>query len=105
MADNFDLMSNYSLMFASATTGITGFSTGLFSINTSGFQNTFAGNWFVSQSGNNLFLNYAFDPAAIPEPSSIAMLGIGSAALIVARRRRKRVVRRNRSSTPSKLTQ
>jgi len=87
LSDNFDGMTDYSLLFASTTGGITGFGTGLFSFDTTGFQNSFGGDWSVSQAGNDLFVNYSV--AAVPEPSSIIVLGLGAVGFVTARRRKR----------------
>lgn len=89
LAQNFDDTENYSLTFVQTTGGITGFNTNLFTIDTSGFQNPFTGTWSLSQSGNNLMLN--FTAQKVPEPSSMALLIASlSATAGGAWRRRKR---------------
>jgi len=71
---------------------ITGFDAGLFSIDTGGFQNAFAGSWSVSQDGNDLFLNYAANQptAGVPEPSTLMILGLGAIGMVSVQRRRGR---------------
>ena len=64
------------------TTGISGFDANTWTLNTSGFQDAFTGTWSLSQSGNNLLLNYA----AIPEPKAALLSLIG--ILLLFRRRR-----------------
>ncbi|MCX6954673.1 MAG: PEP-CTERM sorting domain-containing protein, partial [Verrucomicrobia bacterium] len=66
--------------------GVTGFSANAFQFNTSQFQNsTGIGSFFVSQSGNNLSLNFI----PIPEPSTYALLALGLGAVWIVSRRRK----------------
>jgi fibronectin-binding autotransporter adhesin len=77
----------YSWQFASATGGITGFSAAAFSVDTSSFQNAFTGTFSVTQTGNDLFLNYA----PVPEPSTWALMLTGALALAVGARRRGRI--------------
>ncbi len=74
---------SYSWKFADASTTVTGFEASAFAFDTSGFQNTLNGSFSVSQSGNDLFLNYT----AVPEPSS-ALLALSGAFLFLNRRRR-----------------
>lgn len=80
---DFNAANNYSWKFLSTTAGITGFAANAFAFDTSGFQNSLTGTFSVSQSGNDLFLNYT----AVPEPSS-ALLGLSGAFLFLNRRRR-----------------
>jgi fibronectin-binding autotransporter adhesin len=83
---NFDPANAASWVFATASGGIAGFETGAFQYNTSQFQNGLAdGHFFVSQSGNNLLLNFT----PVPEPSTWAMLGAGLGLLLLFGRRRK----------------
>lgn len=69
--------------FVTTTQGISGFDPGLFTIDTSGFQNPISGTFSVIQNGDQLDLFYL----GIPEPSR-ALLVVFGAALLVARRRR-----------------
>lgn len=75
----------------STTGGITGFSTSVVSIDASGFLNFPTNAAFSLSTGDNnksLFLN--FDPAAVPEPSTWALLltGLAVTGLVALRRRR-----------------
>jgi autotransporter-associated beta strand protein len=87
---NFNGLSNYTWTLASTTTGITGFNAANFDIftaannGTSGFSNSFSGNFAVSTSGNNLILSYT----AVPEPSTYAMVALGLGSLWLLRRKR-----------------
>lgn len=83
---DFNSHHDYSWLIASASGGISGYAPGLFSVDSSGFLNPLDGGHFsVAQSGNNLMLNFT---AAVPEPTSAAMLGLGVLVLGWARRRR-----------------
>lgn len=83
---DFNAHHDYSWLIASASGGISGYAPGLFSVDSSGFLNPLDGGHFsVAQSGNNLLLNFT---AAVPEPASAAMLGLGVLVLAWARRRR-----------------
>ncbi|MEO7599885.1 MAG: PEP-CTERM sorting domain-containing protein, partial [Opitutus sp.] len=89
-ATNFDLNSSYSWTLLSATS-ITGFDPTKFSIDTSLFLNqTLDGKFSLALdgSGTNLMLNYT--AAAIPEPSTWALMITGVAALAVQSLRRQR---------------
>jgi len=83
---NFNSVVGYSWTFATASS-ITSFSAADFNIITSGFTNGTGGGIFsVSQVGNNLDLNFT----PVPEPSTWAMMGLGSAAIgLLAWRRRR----------------
>lgn len=80
---DFDSSSNYSWMFLTAGEGISGFDPSLITIDTSRFDNPFTGQFFVTQDGDTLLLNYA-----VPEPGSCVLLGLGVVALVAVRRRR-----------------
>ena len=87
----------YSWPIATASGGITGFNASNFFINTApvngttGFTNDFTGGTFsMSQTGNNLYLNY-LGPTPVPEPANaVTVLALFSGAVL---QRRKRVVR------------
>jgi autotransporter-associated beta strand protein len=95
---NFDGIGGiYSWPIATASGGITGFNASNFFINTTavngtnGFTNDFTGGTFsMSQTGNNLYLNY-LGPTPVPEPgSAFTVLALFSGAVL---NRRKRVVK------------
>ncbi|HEV8606983.1 MAG TPA: autotransporter-associated beta strand repeat-containing protein [Tepidisphaeraceae bacterium] len=66
-AANFNNTQNYSWLIASTTTGITGFATNKFTLDSSTFTNPIgAGSFALNQIGNNLFLN--FNAGALPPP-------------------------------------
>lgn len=81
---NFSSLQPYSWQFVT-TTGITGFSAGVFQFDASQFQNSLGtGHFYVSQDGNNLLLNFT----PVPEPSTYVLLVAGLGVIgIVARRR------------------
>jgi fibronectin-binding autotransporter adhesin len=93
-ASNFNPASTYSWEIVATTGGITGFAPNEFNIlttaeggNLPGFvNNTLGGNFFVSQVGNNLFLNFT----PVPEPSTWALLLTGSVGMAAGVWRRKR---------------
>lgn len=83
---NFDPGTNATFLVASAAGGITGFAANAWTVDTSAFQNAFTGAFSLSQTGNNLYLNYA----AIPEPSTYAALaGVLALGLAAWHRRRQ----------------
>jgi autotransporter-associated beta strand protein len=88
LADNFNNTSNYTLTILTAAGGITGFNANVFDLVTTNFANNMGGGtWSIEQSGNNVNLVFG---AAIPEPSTYALFGLGVLGLIVARRLRKK---------------
>lgn len=70
--------------FLTTTTGVTGFASNKFSINTAGFQDTINGTFSVIPNGNNLDLVYT----AVPEPGSFTMLFFASAMVWIFGRKR-----------------
>jgi hypothetical protein len=89
-AQNFVDGNNYSWMFVNAGSAITGFNANQFSLDTTGFSNTFTGTFSVAKgtggTANDLFINYT--AAAVPEPSTYAIPGLGLAGLWSMRRKR-----------------
>ena len=81
---------SYSFVTAATTGGISGFSVGAFTIDTSGVVPGLPGTWSLEQSGNNLDVVYSV--TAVPEPSTYAAL-LGAAALGAAFLFRRRVQR------------
>jgi hypothetical protein len=79
----------YTWQIASATLGFVNFNAAAFTIDTSGFVNSFEGFFSVSVSDGNLYLNYL----PVPEPSGIALAGL---ALIGFATRRIRAARNGR---------
>ena len=58
-AANFDPSQSYTLILATAGSGITGFNAASFQVDTSSFQNSLGnGHFFVAQDGSNLDLNF-----------------------------------------------
>ena len=86
LAQDFDPTKDYSWEIASATNGISGFSVDDFSLNESAFANSYNGIFSVSQQGDDLFLDYT---AAVPEPSTYALLLVGLGTFVFMRRRMK----------------
>ncbi|MEO6001858.1 MAG: autotransporter-associated beta strand repeat-containing protein [Opitutus sp.] len=89
-AASFDVYSSYSWTLIAADS-IVGFNALSFTVDPSAFVNrTFDGSFSVGLdgTGKNLMLNYT--AAAIPEPSTWALMLTGAAALAVASRRRRR---------------
>ncbi len=76
----YDPLTAYDWTFLTASEGITGFSADMFSM-----TGDFASRASVNQVGNNLVLHVA----AVPEPSTCALLILGGAASLWALRRRK----------------
>jgi autotransporter-associated beta strand protein len=81
LAANFNQYGDYSLLIATASGGISGFQSDLFTIDTTGFQNANNGFWTVSDAGGeSLDLNYT----AVPEPS-MAMLWLSGCGIFALR--------------------
>jgi autotransporter-associated beta strand protein len=74
----------YTWRIATATGGITGFDASRFVLDASGFLNPTTGSFSVSQSGNDLFLNYV----PVPEPNAASILILGAACVATWRSRR-----------------
>jgi PEP-CTERM motif/NHL repeat len=89
-AENFNDASNFSLTFVTTTLGITNFAANLFSIDTSGFTNAFTGVFSIAQLGNDLALQYTAATAAVPEPSSFAILGLALIGFGITYQRKRR---------------
>lgn len=81
--DGFDPGQSYSWQFLTATGGVSGFSPGQFTVDTSHFLSPASGAFSVTQSGSGLALTYT----AIPEPS-VAWLALPSLFIVLGRRSR-----------------
>ena len=66
-----------------STSTLTGFNAANWTINTTGFTDTYTGTWALAQSGNNIVLSYT----AVPEFNVAALIG-GFGMLALLRRRR-----------------
>ena len=98
-AANFDPTQSYSFVLVSTTGGIQDNGISQAALNdefaiyasanngATGFSNPATGTWSVSQSGNDLLLDYT--PGAVPEPSTYVLLGLGLVALVAISRYRK----------------
>lgn len=86
-AANFDASQTYTWTILTAG-AIEGFSASAFTINTAGFlaANAATGNFTLTQSDNTLQLTFA----PVPEPSTYALMAIGTGILAVTIRRRRR---------------
>ena len=96
-----DLTGYYSFLVAETTLGVIGFDENLFNVDTSDFLNSDPDwEWNIVLNDNNLFLEasatvqpmfaapqMSFNLNAVPEPSSIALLGLGGLALMLRRKR------------------
>ena len=81
---------NHSYSIAATTTGVLGFSTDKFTLNTTGFSNTTNGTWSLGVNGNTLDLIYT-TASAVPEPGTYALLaGFLTLGFATTRRRRSR---------------
>ncbi|MCE9543176.1 MAG: PEP-CTERM sorting domain-containing protein [Verrucomicrobia bacterium] len=84
---DFNGQQSYVWTFITSSEGISDFSPHQFLINTGGFVNPFTGYFSVVQQGNNLAIEYT---AAVPEPSTYALLGIGAIGMLMVLRRKKK---------------
>ncbi|MEM1159023.1 MAG: autotransporter-associated beta strand repeat-containing protein [Verrucomicrobiota bacterium] len=82
------LEQDQSWLILTTTTGITGFDAAFWDLDTSGFTSdpSSQGAFTLSQEGNNLKLDYT----AVPEPSTILLLGLAGSCLLLRRRIRFR---------------
>ncbi|MGB2403598.1 MAG: beta strand repeat-containing protein, partial [Akkermansiaceae bacterium] len=78
-----DGFADYQFVIATASSGIIGFDSSLFTLDSSGFSNAPGWEWEIIQDINNIVLK----AYAVPEPSSTALLGLGGLALMLRRKR------------------
>lgn len=83
----FDPSENYSWTLATST-GITGFSPADFTLNFDGFNTPVNGSFTLVSDGKDIALDYNASAAAVPEPTSLAGIGLACGALLLRRRRR-----------------
>lgn len=86
-ASNFDPTQDYVFTLVSTTGEINGFEESKFNLDFSSFKNEFDGTWSVIADGNNLNAQYL---AAVPEPSTIALIGAASLGLFFMRRKQRK---------------
>jgi hypothetical protein len=88
---DFSSSTPYAWTIASSAAGITGFAANKFVVTTPNFSNSLGiGSFFVTQSGNDLILNFS----PVPEPSTYALMATGMALAGLGYRRRPRLFRR-----------
>jgi fibronectin-binding autotransporter adhesin len=88
-AYNFNATQDSAYRIATASGGIFGFDSALFSIDSTGFTNGLAGGrWSLAQSGNDLNLVFT-SASAVPEPSTYAAALAAVALCVTVIRRRK----------------
>lgn len=85
---SFNQNQDYTWTILSATGFISGFQPGIFSVDASGFQNSFTGSFSVLQNGNNLDLSYS--ASAVPEPTSFGLILVFTTIGLSRRRRRRK---------------
>ncbi|MBC7366646.1 MAG: autotransporter-associated beta strand repeat-containing protein [Undibacterium sp.] len=86
---NFNSSVNSSYTIATASSGITGFSSSAFTLNTSSFSNALnGGSWSIGTANSGQDLNLTFTASAIPKPSTYAAI-FGTLALALAAYRRR----------------
>ncbi len=87
-AANFDGNATYAWDFTTGATALTGFNASAIAIDTTNFANAAPGSFWVSQTGNQLTLNYGI--SAVPEPSAFAAIfGLACLGFAAGRRRRR----------------
>lgn len=89
--DSFNDLTNYNWLFADSASAISGFSADKFTLNTSGFIDTFIGTFDIAlgdtiSGGDNtqLYITYT-----VPEPATWALLVFSLTMVMVLRRRRR----------------
>lgn len=91
MADNFNGGQNYSWTIATASGSVNGFVADKFSLDTSGFANPFTGDFGIELINSDINLTYTGSSTpAVPEPTSLALLAMGSVGLVGYRARNRK---------------
>ena len=85
---NWDPQADYAWVIATASGGITGFNAGEFTLDLAAFEASnvipVGRKFVIAQDGNNVLLTY------VPEPATLALLGLGAAATLLSRRRQRK---------------
>jgi autotransporter-associated beta strand protein len=90
LAANFDNTQSYSWTFAQVSGSVAGFDPDAFNILTAGFLNDPAGGfWSISEVANGGGWDLRLNFTPVPEPSVMALVGLGAVSLLVARAKRK----------------
>ncbi len=85
---DFNSLTSYQWLAAAASGGVIGFDASDFTVDYSGFQNANSGLWSVSADANNVYVNYtagAPQVSAVPEPSSLMLLGLAGVMVLRVR--------------------
>jgi len=84
---SWDGSSNHTWFGIATTTGVTGFASSDFNVDTTGFANLFPGQFSVVLDADGTSLDLAY--SSVPEPSAFLSLGLGMVGLVTLRRFRR----------------